>query len=198
MAGARQREMAARQEAGGAEPRDLLRTVPAPSAKTAGTSHGRTSTHARNCTDEWSDRRSNGADGLGGRSVADVSARAQGIAGTGMRQGECFGLTLDKVDFLRRSVRVDQQLVLLPRTPPYLAPPKTAASHRTIPLPNVVITALSEHIRQFPVTHSDRLLFTDDDGEAIRRTTFSREIWRPTIAKALGVPDATGMHDLRH
>ncbi len=30
-----------------------LQTVPAPSAKTAGTSHGRISTHAHNSTDEW-------------------------------------------------------------------------------------------------------------------------------------------------
>ncbi len=52
-------------------------------------SHGRTSTHARNCTDEWSDRRSNGADGLGGRSVADVSGRAQVIAAI-VASGECL------------------------------------------------------------------------------------------------------------
>jgi integrase len=118
-------------------------------------------------------------------------------AGTGMRQGECFGLVLSKVDFLRRTVRVDQQLVLLPRRPPFLAPPKTSASHRTIPLPQVVVTALSEHVRQFPVTHPDGLLFTDD-GEALRRTAFSREVWRPTIAQLPDLPVATGMHDLRH
>jgi hypothetical protein len=54
MAGARQREMAARQEVGGAEPRDLRTDRPCTVSETAGTSHGRTSTHARNCTDEWS------------------------------------------------------------------------------------------------------------------------------------------------
>ena len=32
-------------------------------------------------------------------------------AGMGLRQGECFGLTVDRVDFLRRQVRVDRQLV---------------------------------------------------------------------------------------
>ena len=32
-------------------------------------------------------------------------------AGTGLRQGECFGLTVDRVDFLRRQVRVDRQLL---------------------------------------------------------------------------------------
>jgi len=32
-------------------------------------------------------------------------------AGMGLRQGECFGLTVDRVDFLRRRVRVDRQLL---------------------------------------------------------------------------------------
>lgn len=119
-------------------------------------------------------------------------------AGTGMRQGECFGLTVDRIDFLRRTIRVDRQLVLLPRKPPFLAPPKTSASHRTIPLPNVVVTVLAEHIRHFPVSHPYGLVFTDDDGEALRRTAFSRYVWRPTIKKTPGIPVTTGMHDLRH
>ena len=45
--------------------------------------------------------------------------------------------------------------------------------------------------------HHDRLVFTDDDGRGIRRTAFSREIWRPAIATA-GVPRGTGFHYLRH
>jgi integrase len=118
-------------------------------------------------------------------------------AGTGMRQGECFGLCLDRIDFLRRTVRVDQQLVLLPHKDPFLAPPKTSASHRTIPLPHVVITTLAEHLRQFPVEHPDGLIFTDEDGHALRRTTFSREIWRPAVEKA-EAPKGIGMHELRH
>jgi len=56
MAGARQRETAARQEAGGAEPRNLPTDCPSAVSETAGTSHGRTSTHAHNSTDEWSGR----------------------------------------------------------------------------------------------------------------------------------------------
>ena len=119
-------------------------------------------------------------------------------AGTGMRQGECFGLTLDRIDFLRRTVRVDRQLVLIARKPAFLAPPKTVASHRTIPLPQVVLTALAEHVQQFPSTHPDGLVFTDDDGEALRRPAFSRDIWRPTITAVPGAPSTTGMHDLRH
>lgn len=119
-------------------------------------------------------------------------------AGTGMRQGECFGLSLDRVDFLRRVVRVDRQLVLMPSKPPYLAPPKTAASHRTIPLPQVVVTALSEHVRKYPVIHPDGLLFTDEHGAALRRTRFSRDVWVPLIGSIKTAPAGTGMHDLRH
>lgn len=50
-------------------------------------------------------------------------------AGTGLRQGEVTGLTLDRVAFLQRSVRVDRQLVTPPTGAPYLGPPKTAASY---------------------------------------------------------------------
>ena len=56
-------------------------------------------------------------------------------AGTGLRQGECFGLTDERIDLDGHRMRVEQQLILLPRRPPFLAPPKTPASHRTVPLP---------------------------------------------------------------
>lgn len=39
-------------------------------------------------------------------------------AGTGLRQRECFGLTVDRVDFLRRTLTVDQEMLLLPRSKP--------------------------------------------------------------------------------
>jgi integrase len=118
-------------------------------------------------------------------------------AGTGLRQGECFGVVDDRLDLTARTLRVDQQLILLPRRPPFLAPPKTPASHRTIPLPQVVVDALAEHIERFPVDHPDRLVFTDEDGRALRRTAFSREIWRPTV-RAVGARRGTGFHELRH
>ena len=61
--------------------------------------------------------------------------------GTGLRQGECFGLTVDRVDFLRRVVTVDRQLVTVVGREPFLAPPKTSASVRTVPLPQAVLDA---------------------------------------------------------
>ncbi|GAA4558968.1 site-specific integrase [Pseudonocardia xishanensis] len=118
-------------------------------------------------------------------------------AGTGVRQGECFGVAQDRLDLDRQLLRVDQQVILLARRPPMLAPPKTSASHRTIPLPKVVCEVLRRHLEQFPVQHPEGLIFTDEEGQALRRTRFSREIWRPTVAAA-GAPRGTGFHDLRH
>jgi integrase len=64
-------------------------------------------------------------------------------AGSGMRQGECLGLTVDRLDFLRRVVHVDRQLVTVTGRPSFLTAPKTVASVRTIPLPQVVLDALA-------------------------------------------------------
>lgn len=117
-------------------------------------------------------------------------------AGTGLRQGEAFGLTIDRVDFLRRTLRVDRQVLLLKQTPPYLGPPKTDASYRTIPLPDVVGRALAAHLAEFPVTHPDGLIFTEPDGGMMRRTYFNDRAWAPAL-KAAGV-DGITFHDLRH
>jgi integrase len=52
-------------------------------------------------------------------------------AGSGMRQGECLGLTVDRLDFLRHVVHVDRQLVRVTGRPSFLTAPKTASSVRT-------------------------------------------------------------------
>ncbi len=115
-------------------------------------------------------------------------------AGTGMRQGECFGLTVDRVDFLRRSITVNRQLVLAGSGPPEFGPPKTEASIRSIPLPEVVGHALAAHLEHFP-TDPDGLIFTNAKEAPIRRNRFS-EIWRPATTRA-GV-EGIRFHDLRH
>ncbi len=51
-------------------------------------------------------------------------------AGTGLRQGECFGLSLDRVDFLRRTIRVDRLLTAAKGGVPTLRPPKSKAGVR--------------------------------------------------------------------
>lgn len=116
--------------------------------------------------------------------------------GTGLRQGEVFGITVDRVDFLRRLLRVDQQLVLLPGREPFLAPPKTAASHRTVPLPQVVVDALAAHMAAFP-PGPDGLIFANEKGEPIRRNRFSDGVWLPAVDRA-SLPKGTHFHEARH
>lgn len=117
-------------------------------------------------------------------------------AGTGMRSGECFGLTVDRIDFLRRTVTVDRQLVLVAGRAPFLAEPKTEASVRTIPLPQVVVDELAAHLAAYPAG-PDGFVFTDRRGEPLRRTSFSATVWAPA-RKAAGLPVTVRFHDLRH
>lgn len=123
--------------------------------------------------------------------IAAVPERYRGLiitaAGTGLRQGEAFGLAISSVDFLRRQLRVDRQLVTPGKGDPYMAPPKTDASYRTVPLPDVVLDALSAHLRAFPTAD---LVFTNERGEPIRRNRFG-EVWRKA-AKAAELPEGRG------
>ncbi len=123
-------------------------------------------------------------------------------AGTGKREGEILGSTLDRVEFLARRVRVDRQAQTPNQGKLYLRPLKTEASERTIPLPEVVLTALSEHVRLFPPDLvevdeyteraagakprkvSVRLLYPGNDGGLMRRTTFVRLVWKPAVQRA--------------
>ena len=116
-------------------------------------------------------------------------------AGTGLRQGEVFGLTVANVDFPRRRLEVVQQLVTVQGRAPFLGPPKTDASYRTVPLPDVVLHALVAHLADYPAGRDD-LVFTNDRGEPINRTRFS-DVWRRVVADA-AVPAGTGFHALRH
>jgi len=116
-------------------------------------------------------------------------------ASTGLRQGEALGLTVDRVDFLRRQLTVDRQLVTIQGAEPTLGPPKTLASARVVPLPQVSVDVLAEHLHRYPVDH-DGLIFTDDAGRPLRRSRFS-EIWQPA-ARAVGLTEGTGFHALRH
>ncbi len=115
-------------------------------------------------------------------------------AGTGMRYSEVAGLTMDRVDFLRRRVVVDRQLVAVPGRPVGLGPPKTESSVREIPLPRVVVEALAAHLAAFPAG-PDGYVFTMASGRPVRRSDFG-DVWRKAVA-SVGL-DGFVFHGLRH
>lgn len=93
---------------------------------------------------------------------------------------------------------VDRQLLTVPGHGASYGPPKTKASVRTIPLPQVVVDALEAHLKTFPASKASDfagLVFTHDE-EPWTRQRFGH-IWRP-VAKAAGLPAGTGFHALRH
>ena len=116
-------------------------------------------------------------------------------AGTGLRQGECFGLSVDRVDFLHRQVRVNRQLTSAKEGIPLFGPPKSKAGFRTVPLPDVVSNALAEHLARFRRGPAD-LIFTNSYRSPLRRSTLG-ETWHRAARRA-ELPEWATFHDLRH
>lgn len=124
-------------------------------------------------------------------------------AGAGLRQGEAFGVTVPHVSISERVLHVEQQLQVLIGKPPFLKTPKRE-SHRDVPLPDPVLDVLAWHMTEFPPTRlltgirgsEELLLFTDENGQPLRRTDFSR-VWVPA-REAAKLPKTITFHDLRH
>lgn len=118
-------------------------------------------------------------------------------AAAGLRVSELLGLQVRDIDFLRKTLRVERQLL---RDGGSFGPPKTPESERVIPLPVDVIPILSEHIRLYP-PNDDGVLFTTTHGNPIRQDVYSDSIFKPAVQRAdkrAKIPSTTTSHDLRH
>lgn len=131
-------------------------------------------------------------------------------AGCGLRQGEVFGLAPDAIDLEGHRLAVVQQVNVV-QSRLVLAPPKRGKT-REVPLPDIVATALKEHVARYPpltvelpwlepgaAMRATTLLFWGRERTAINRNYFNHHIWKPAL-RAAGV-EATrehGMHALRH
>lgn len=116
-------------------------------------------------------------------------------AGAGLRQGEAFGLAVDRIDPVAEMITVDQQVIVAHRRP-ILAPPKTSASLRVVPMPRFVSEAVTAHTAQLGLGDSAVLCRTPRET-LVRRDYYNRNIWKPAVASADLEPDTT-FHDLRH
>jgi integrase len=118
-------------------------------------------------------------------------------AGTGVRISEALGLTVDRVDFLRRKVEIDRQLIAVAEDDsPVFGPVKDKKNRpRTIPLPQVVVDELSAHIAQYGLGKGD-LIFTSITGRPVSSSTWS-VAWS-AAARPLGIAHRDGFHQLRH
>ncbi|HEX6312317.1 MAG TPA: tyrosine-type recombinase/integrase, partial [Acidimicrobiia bacterium] len=111
----------------------------------------------------------------------------------GLRWAECAGLRVGRLDLLRSTLTVAEQLDRDGRT----APPKSAAGRRTLGVPSWLVEMLGEHLARRGLTgaDTDALVFVAPDGGPLDYTNWRRRVWQPAT-KAAGL-DGLKFHDLR-
>jgi integrase len=117
-------------------------------------------------------------------------------AGSGVRISEALGLTVDRVDFLRRRVTIDRQLVRAPGERATFGPVNDRKNRpRTIPLGSGVLDELAAHLATY-APDPDGLVFTTVFRAKVSHAKWS-EVWR-AAASQCGIPLGDGYHLLRH
>jgi len=124
---------------------------------------------------------------------------------TGLRWGELVALRPRHIDFLRRTLTVEETIVEVTRkdsptgermvAKPY---PKDDES-RTLRISQTLLDAIARRIATLGLARDD-LLFPSREiagGTPLSRATFNSRYWRPAVTKA-GIDFPLRMHDLRH
>lgn len=99
-------------------------------------------------------------------------------AGLGLREGEAFGLTVPRVDFLRRKIQVLTQA----QRGQLGADLKTDASARTIPADDWVLQQITSHMQRYG-TGVGEVIITNRVGKVARRNAFG-DSWRNAVRDA--------------
>jgi integrase len=116
-------------------------------------------------------------------------------AGLGLRQSEAAGLTIDRIDFLRRTVLVDRQWQQASSSfTGAFTPPKTAAGTRKIPTSNWVLEEITAHTKQFGTGADGVILHWG--GRPLDAARFGYYV--RAARGAAGLPDTVSFHSLRH
>ncbi len=121
---------------------------------------------------------------------------------TGLRWGELIALKPRHIDFLRRSLTVEETIVEVskkhsPTDERYVSKPYPKDNEpRTFGVRQAWLDAVAEHIRANGIGHGD-LLFATKVGTPISRNTFRTRIWLPAV-NASGIDFGVRVHDLRH
>ena len=124
---------------------------------------------------------------------------------TGLRWGELVALRPRHIDFLRRSISVEQTIVEVSRKHSPTGQrmivkdyPKDN-EYRTLRVSETLLTAIARRIEQLGLARDD-LIFTSTDtagGNPISRNTFRTRVWLPALERS-GIDFHVRVHDLRH
>ncbi|MCS7483397.1 tyrosine-type recombinase/integrase [Umezawaea endophytica] len=94
-----------------------------------------------------------------------------------------MGNCTDAVDLDKRVVRVVRTIIEVSGRTSFKPFPKSRAGRQEIPLPSWLVPILREHIEKYP-PNSDGLIFTNEAGTPLRRTSFRGRIWKPSLVRA--------------
>jgi integrase len=121
---------------------------------------------------------------------------------TGMRWGELIALRPRHIDFLRKSVTVEETIIEVSRKHSPTGERYVAKAYpkdnepRTFGVDEDWLNAAAQHIKTLGIGR-DQLLFTTSTGTPISRNTFRTRVWQRAVT-ASGIDFPVRMHDLRH
>lgn len=122
------------------------------------------------------------------------------ISQSGLRVGECLALKYDDIDFLHKTIRVDESWDSAHRV---LKDPKTRNAKRTIPLPPQVVRILDRWIRYHRqalfrngVSNPEHFLLWNKEGRLPRASSINTAYHQ--LQKKLGMEPKFSTHTLRH
>jgi integrase len=115
----------------------------------------------------------------------------------GLRQAECAGLRVGRIDFLRGTLTVAEQLTRGRHGSMATGEPKSDAGRRTLSVPPELMERLAVHLarRGMDGRHPAAFVFASPGGAPLDYTNWRRRVWKPATIKA-GL-DGLTFHDLR-
>lgn len=111
----------------------------------------------------------------------------------GCRWEELAALRRDRLDLLRREVRIEAVIERAGGTYSYVEKTKTDGSRRTLQLPDFLVTILAQHFGHAP---DSEWVFPSARGGFLRYDNFRVRTWNPAVKRA-GLAPLT-FHALRH
>ncbi|GIU98770.1 MAG: hypothetical protein KatS3mg014_0386 [Actinomycetota bacterium] len=112
----------------------------------------------------------------------------------GLRIGECAGLQRRDLDLLGRRIHVRRQVTEV-RGRLEVAPLKTEASRRTVPIPAFLAEELARHLEAYVGPRQEDHVFTAPGGGLLRRASWRSRVFEEAVRRA-GVERFT-FHALR-
>ena len=124
---------------------------------------------------------------------------------TGLRWGELIALRPRHIDFLRKTISVEQTIVEVSRKHSPTGERMIVKDYpkdnefRTLRVSETLLLAIARRIEQLGLGHDD-LIFASTEaagGRAMSRNTFRTKVWLPALERS-GLDFHVRVHDLRH